>query len=302
MKSLGLKNTGLNLELIFKKVMERREKQIFSHSGDRFSTLEDELNTRRVKTAKEVMSEFRVSENLELGYSLVEKEENGESGFELLVSEEILPKIRKIGWKKVRGWFEEDIQAINEDFKNTKSVDAQNKTSRRKVSLLSKRLEQVFGLPAVVKQNGKESNENLVEQFVYARALQKKWALLPKNLKQVLEICPVYMAVKIKVEAGNKYFLVMKKVQNAKQINDYPINLRQELTFNAQEHPTLAELFGIKKGLIRWSSVGYFFEERFGIKLVDLAGRNVLYDSKTPKTQRSYTIIDQEPPHPTFII
>jgi hypothetical protein len=245
--------------------------------------------------------------NTELGLSAYTKEDES---ITIYVSDEL--KHLGLRFRMLRELGIAEIQRVNNDPFGETSIDPHVSEpfarAQRSVNRLRDDIQNLVTLPIALKSSYQTANtvqhrEDLLDQYLFMRRLQvQSQARLSPEQREVIEFLPVYGAVRI----GDQDLLVMKRVKDAKEIEDRRVPFRSygwpgsgdpdsELAFSSLQHVEFLEALGHDTsnmiGPVRWRTVTMRLSEMMGIPLHDLAGRNVLYTEA--EEHRKYFIIDQ---------
>ncbi len=224
---------------------------------------------------------------------------------EIYVSDE-MRKQSGVSFKRLKHLASIELERISADPYGETSIDPNvgdpTFRNRRAVNRISDEVEAEIGFPVAIKSSTYASPENLVSQYKVMRDLQQTATRRLGDLDSVIGFLPVYGAVKV----GERQFLIMKHVKDAKEIEDKAVTFAshgwmaagdpdKEMAFSAKEHPLLVNALNIEPAgsMVRWRTVAGEISDRLGKPLGDLAGRNVLASSHMQGVR--YTIIDQVP-------
>lgn len=268
----------------------------------------------------DLQQSFTVSEDSDLGYRHFAQGQGRNVSFELLISNEASDLLQESGKVETKHRLKQAIHQIIEQPYGSRSIDPHHSRKKgkkgRSVNLLSAELERKLNLPLAIKGSaqfspGHPGRENLINQFIYMRKLQKEWEQLPEYIRNILHICKVYAVIRHAVNDKRKTqdWLIMERVPNAQSAEDGGsiIEDRKEFGFVADQHPRLEEVINkeindpfLKRKVrspytdnicYKWQTLKQALEKA-KLHLSDLSGRNVLYTSAVP-SERQYIIIDQ---------
>lgn len=227
---------------------------------------------------------------------------------EMYWSNEIRDKVKDIGFKRIRRYLDSDMGKISSQ---RSSIDPGQDEHSVKLRLVGEAvgLSKLLGMPIAIKRTGKglapgnKDRENLVEQYLFMRQLEidsKK--LLPSEVQKHFKFCPVYGVIRHPSGTDEQYYewLIMEHIKNTDYRAQWVFDIEQgksrmlgfnKAGFDAKEHPWLVESFGLSKQKPTWHSLQMKLYN-MGLKVSDLAGRNVLW-TQDFMGQKSYTVIDQ---------
>ncbi len=259
---------------------------------------------RRKESIRQI-GDVTIKRNDQLGYTHY-KVGRGESvpPVEIYVSDE-MRKHADVSFKRLKQLASEELERISADPYGETSIDPNvtdpEARNKRTINRVTDEVEAEIGFPVAIKISH-ASPESLVGQYKLMRDLQKAAERRLSNLTQVVGFLPVYGAVKV----GQKQFLIMEHVKEAKEIEDKvvtyaphgwstPSDPAKELAFSAKEHPELIAALNIEQDdpLVRWRSISGELGHILGKQLGDIAGRNVLH--RQDEQGNRYFIIDQVP-------
>jgi hypothetical protein len=257
---------------------------------------------RRKESIRQI-GNVTVRRNKQLGFTHY-KVGGAESGvpIQIYISDE-MKNHPELSFKRLRQLASAEIERVMKDPYGETSIDSQVSDpalrNKRAVNRVSDGTEAEIGLPIAIKSSSRES---LTAQYKVMRDLQKTAERRLGGLEPIIEFLPVYGAIGI----GDRQFLIMKYVKDAKEIEDKEIAFTshgwmaagepdKELAFSANEHQALVNALDIEPAgsMVRWRTVAGEISDRLGKQLGDLAGRNVLTSSHMQGVR--YTIIDQVP-------
>lgn len=261
---------------------------------------------------------FNSDSNREIGNVVVERnsklrcthymlKDRGEA-VEIYISDEL--KEMGIGFKKIKELTVFEIERVNSDPFGTTNIDPRVQTSLVRgnpaINRLSFKTQTLLGLPVAIKSMPLSTSidENLIEQYLFMRQIQlRAEVVLEDNQKEILEFLPVYGVVKI----GDQSFLLMKQVEGATEVEEIIVPFLSHgwmgsgdpYTESAISRTKYADLFEVLRmgcfdGLVRCRHIRENLQNMLGVKLGDIAGRNILF-TKIEGGKRKYYILDQVP-------
>lgn len=178
---------------------------------------------------------------------------------------------------------------------------------RRAVNSLQEDIQSLVRLPVAIKstfgpEKGYFRREDLVDQFIFMRELQfRARECLLEQQRETIEFLPVYGVIKTREQD----FLIMKRIEGGTEIADCRVRFLSygwpgsgdpdyEPAFYAKDHQDLLEAMGLRNTAvepIRWRYITQHLGNQLGLRLHDLAGRNVLYYQE--EDRQKYVVIDQ---------
>lgn len=213
-----------------------------------------------------------------------------------------------LGFRQLRELALGEVGRIQSDPFGQTSIDpAKDEAEARRlrtVNHLSDSVQALISVPIAIKGNGFDSNaidkENLLLQYTNMRYLEvsARQKLTPEQ-QAILSFAKVYGAFSI----GTEEFLIMEHVKEAQRVRDYAIIVgkKLQLAFSSHDDKELVHVFPDlerKVGFFRtkyvlWRDITEKLSAILGVKLNDLAGRNVLKQLQ-PDGKWKYIIIDQK--------
>lgn len=267
-----------------------------------FSTRDDQASRK--------LGNIVFARNDELKYTHYTLHGNSAEPLEIYIADEL--KMTGLPFKRLKRYAIRELRRIKSDSLGETNIDPHVSErfarSRRAVNCLRERIQGAINLPIAVKssvESQKDSDlekEDLIDQFLFMRELQFASQMrLSDKQKKVFGFLPVYGAIR----ADGQDFLIMKHIMGATEIQDREVPFithgwagggdpYSEYAVAISEHKALLEAIGFdlpSAGSVRYRYITSELSSLLGMRLHDLAGRNVLYHSDGGK--RKYVIIDQ---------
>lgn len=255
--------------------------------------------------------------NLEPGSVAIERNNDLEcsryviDGRDLPIEIYISDELRNAGlsFKKLKEFGIAELKRIRDEPFGETNIDPHVSENfareQRAINRIRDDIQSLIGDPIAIKSSTPEGNRinmggDLIDQYLFMRKLQiVSGETLTAEQKRVIEFLPVYGVVRV----GNVGFLIMKLIKRGQEIKDEPVPVTPigwgygypefEPAFSAPEHKELIDVLRLNyfDGLMKWSYVCSALGRALGIRLHDLAGRNVLCSRNG--ASKKYTIIDQ---------
>ena len=275
---------------------------------------QEAIQTVPVKEIGNVLVEH--NDELRFTHYLVKDVRGSGNTTEIYISDEL--KGFDLSFKKLKEFAFIEFPRVTTDPFGETSIDPHVSESfarsQRAVNRLKDDVQNLISEPIAIKSSvgiDRVLREDLIDQYLFMRQLQlTALERLTQKQKEIIEFLPVYAAIRLR----DQDFLVMKKIDEAKEIKDQEVPYRSfgwpgagdpdtELGFSASEHRILLEVLGIRclSETALWQDVAFKLREILGIRSHDLAGRNVLEHQS--REGKKYVVIDQTRlPHNSYRI
>ena len=264
------------------------------------SSVESE-NTEVEKAAK-----FTAVHDAELHYTHYIQGDSDRPEFELLLGDEARQLLTKLGWKKIKSLFTQELNRIELNPWGDTSIDPQEGKITRSLNRLSAELEECLQKPIAIKGSGIEGLEKVTdleggflwdgeELMLQYRTMLKLDQEIRANLTATeqakFRICQMFGVIRYPISENRvQEWLIMERISDFKHVHDLDPSQRPSILALAK-FPELAALVNLPaEGALTWKD----FSKRMALRGIHFSdiGRNVLVQEDSGGN-KSYVVIDQ---------